>query len=198
MEVKATHRNARMSPRKVKPVGMVVRGLSVKDADTQLSFTPGKAAVIVRKVLNSAVANAVNNFDMNREELKVINVVANAGLTFKRFNPVSKGMAHPILKRNAHVTVVVSGAEGKEKKKSTPSKTDIKTLSAGQFVEEAMESTSSDVKDIKKEDSTVATKAKDERAQDTKADKAAGEAFQKKKMLQKGGDSKKTHRRESK
>lgn len=195
MEVKATHRNARMSARKIKPVGMVVRGLSVHDADAQLAFTPGKAAVIVRKVLNSAVANAVNNFDMKRDSLTVVNVMANAGLTFKRFNPVAKGMAHPILKRNAHVTVIVGGAEGLKKKAR---QTEIETVSADKLLEEPVEAPAEAVKDVKKETSTVAAKAKEERSQDTKTDKATGKAYQTKKMLQMGGDAKKTHRRESK
>lgn len=116
MDVKAQHRHVRMSPRKVRLLREVVCGLSAVEAEAQLQFLPGKAAKIVRKVLQSAVANAEHNFDMVKENLHVKDVVVDSSFILKRFMPVSKGMAHEIKKRNSHVTVVVTDGSQKARK----------------------------------------------------------------------------------
>ncbi|KRK97109.1 50S ribosomal protein L22 [Secundilactobacillus odoratitofui DSM 19909 = JCM 15043] len=73
-----------------------------------LKFTPRGASPIVEKVLMSAVANAENNFDLDRSDLVVSEVFVNEGPTLKRFRPRAKGSASPINKRTSHITVVVS------------------------------------------------------------------------------------------
>ncbi|KRN23873.1 50S ribosomal protein L22 [Secundilactobacillus similis DSM 23365 = JCM 2765] len=73
-----------------------------------LKFTPRGASPIVEKVLLSAVANAENNFDLDRSDLVVSEVFVNEGPTLKRFRPRAKGSASPINKRTSHITVVVS------------------------------------------------------------------------------------------
>ena len=85
-----------------------IRGKSVADAIAILTFTPNKAAGIILKVLNSAVANAENNFGLEKANLVVSEAFANEGPTMKRFRPRAKGSASPINKRTTHVTVVVS------------------------------------------------------------------------------------------
>ena len=71
-------------------------------------FTPNKAARIVEKTLNSAIANAENNFGLEKANLVVSEAFANEGPTMKRFRPRAKGSASPINKRTAHITVAVA------------------------------------------------------------------------------------------
>ena len=96
---KAMARTVRVSPRKTRLVLDLIRGKNVADAIAILKFTPNKAARIVEKTLNSAIAKA---------NLVVSETFANEGPTMKRFRPRAKGSASPINKRTTHVTVVVS------------------------------------------------------------------------------------------
>jgi large subunit ribosomal protein L22 len=112
----------------------LVRGLPVKEAEAQLNFYPGKAAVIVRQVLRSAVANAKNNFELDENNLKVADIIVGEGFRLKRFRPVSRGMAHPINKYTAHVTVVVEEQVATQKKRKKAA-TQIDTFTADQFAE---------------------------------------------------------------
>src|SRR5689334_21566709 len=130
MEVKAHYRNARMSARKLRVYRGAIKGLSAIEAMAQLKFMPGYGPVILLQTLRSAVANAHHNFDVAPENLKVSDVVIDAAFTLKRFQPVSKGMAHPILKRNSHVTIVVEDvvADGVVAKPRKARKTKIEEL----------------------------------------------------------------------
>ncbi|MFZ2352989.1 50S ribosomal protein L22 [Paucilactobacillus nenjiangensis] len=105
---KAVARTVRVSARKVSLVLDTIRGKSVAEAFAILKFTPRGAASDIEKVLKSAVANAENNFDLDRESLVVSETFANEGPTLKRFRPRAKGSASPINKRTSHITVVVS------------------------------------------------------------------------------------------
>jgi len=97
----------RISSRKVKIVIDLIRGKSVDEAKAILTFTPKAAAPVVLKVLNSAIANAVNNQELNAKDLYVAEVYANPGPTLKRFVARSKGSASPMLKRTSHISVVL-------------------------------------------------------------------------------------------
>lgn len=105
--MKAILRQIRISPKKVNLVAGLVRKKSVADALSILKFTPKKAAGILLKVIQSAASNAEKNFNQDREKLMVKEIIINEGATFKRSNAVSKGRAHPILKRTTHITVFV-------------------------------------------------------------------------------------------
>lgn len=105
---RATATTVRISSRKVGLVLDTIRGKSVAEAFAILKFTPRGASSDVEKVLKSAVANAENNFDLDRESLYVSETFANEGPTLKRFRPRAKGSASPINKRTSHITVVVS------------------------------------------------------------------------------------------
>lgn len=107
MEGRAIAKNVRVSHRKMRFVCDMVRGKNVDEALTILRFTPNKGAKELENVLKSAVANAENNFDMNRDELFVSEVYANQGPTLKRWRPRSQGRAFKILKRTSHIGVVV-------------------------------------------------------------------------------------------
>ncbi len=107
MQVSATLKHARISPQKCRLVADQVRGLPVEKALDILVFSPRKAAVIVRKVLESAIANAEHNEGADIDELKVGSIFVNEGRTMKRFRARAKGRGTRILKRNSHITVTV-------------------------------------------------------------------------------------------
>ena len=107
MEVKATAKYIRHSAHKIRPVMDAVRGKRVDEAIAILKFLPHGGAREIAKVVNSAAANAENNFEMAREDLFVKAIYANEGPVLKRFRARSRGMASPILKRSSHITVVV-------------------------------------------------------------------------------------------
>ncbi len=104
---RATTKYVRISPRKARPVADLIRGLSVEDAGLQLRYSNTKAGSLLKKTLDSAVANAENNEDMNRDDLKVLEVMVDEGPVMKRARPKNKGGSHQILKRMSHFTIVV-------------------------------------------------------------------------------------------
>lgn len=111
-EIAARLRGARISAQKARLVADQVRGLEVENALNILAFSPKKAAQIVKKVLESAIANAENNEGADVDELKVSTIFVDEGMTMKRIRPRAKGRADRILKRTCHITVKVS--EGQE------------------------------------------------------------------------------------
>jgi len=108
MEVAATLTGAQISPQKVRLVADQIRGKSAEDALDVLNFSKKKAAAIVLKVLNSAIANAEHNEGADVDELRVSTVFVNEGRTLKRLRPRAKGRADRILKRSCHITVKVA------------------------------------------------------------------------------------------
>lgn len=106
-EIKAELNNYRQSPRKVRVVADTVRGKSVEDAITLLSFVPKRAGLPLQKLVASAVANA-KNLSIPTENLVVKSISVNAGATLYRRRPRSRGMANPIRKRTSKVSVVLA------------------------------------------------------------------------------------------
>ena len=104
---KAIAKYVRISPRKVKIVIDLIRGKNVDEAAAIRTYTPKAASPVVLKVLNSAIANAVNNQELDRKELYVAEVYANPGPTLKRYVARSRGSASPMLKRTSHISVVL-------------------------------------------------------------------------------------------
>ena len=107
MATKAKQSYARISAQKVRLVADQIRGLPVEKAINILSFSPKKAAVLMKQVLNSAIANAENNDGADIDELYVSSVMVDEGATMKRMSPRAKGRGNRILKRTSHITVVV-------------------------------------------------------------------------------------------
>ena len=103
--VKATAKFVRVSPRKARLVADLVRGKSVPEARAILAFATRDAAVPVRKVLESAAANADHNHGMRSDDLVLAHVTVDPGPTIKRFRPRAMGRATPILKRTSHITI---------------------------------------------------------------------------------------------
>ena len=108
MEISASLTGAQISPQKVRLVADQIRGKSAETALDILNFSNKKAAEIVLKVLNSAIANAEHNEGADVDELTVSTVFVNEGRTLKRLKPRAKGRADRILKRSCHITVKVA------------------------------------------------------------------------------------------
>ncbi|MBV9491169.1 MAG: 50S ribosomal protein L22, partial [Verrucomicrobia bacterium] len=108
MQVTSTYRFARISAFKAREVTREIQGLSASDALDLLTFSPKKAAVLVKKTLKSAVANAENNADLRVDTLLVKEAVVGEGPTFKRFRARARGGASPIRKRTSHIRIVLS------------------------------------------------------------------------------------------
>ena len=108
MEVAAKLRNATISAQKMRLVADQIRGLPVEKALNTLEFSPKKAARIIKKVLESAIANAEHHEGADIDELKVSTIFVDEAATAKRMRPRAKGRGDRILKRNSHVTVKVS------------------------------------------------------------------------------------------
>ena len=106
-EAKAIAKNVRVTPRKVRLVIDLVRGLPVKEALGILSNVNKAASEPVMKVIKSAAANATNNFGMDEDALYIAEIYATDGLRMKRYLPRAKGSASGLVKRASHITVVV-------------------------------------------------------------------------------------------
>ena len=111
MEVAAKLKGANISAQKTRLVADQVRGMGVEEALTLLSFSPKKAAVLVKKTLNSAIANAEHNEGADVDELVISSIFVDEGMTMKRIRPRAKGRADRILKRTCHITVKVADGE---------------------------------------------------------------------------------------
>lgn len=108
MEVAAKLRGARLSAQKARLVADQIRGKKVEDALDILAFSPKKGAHLIKKVLESAIANAEHNEGADVDELRVNTIFVDEGLTLKRIKPRAKGRADRIFKRTCHITVKVA------------------------------------------------------------------------------------------
>ena len=108
MEVVARLKGARLSAQKARLVADQVRGRAVEEALELLTYSPKKGAVIIKKLLNSAIANAEHNEGADVDELKISTICVDEGITMKRIKPRAKGRADRILKRSCHITIMVA------------------------------------------------------------------------------------------
>ncbi|MEE8324868.1 MAG: 50S ribosomal protein L22 [Candidatus Humimicrobiaceae bacterium] len=116
MEAKAVEKFIRISPRKLRYVADAIRSKRVDDAVDLLTFTTKKAALIIRKAVQSAAANATENHKMVEDDLVVVKIFINEGPILKRFRPRARGRATRIRKRTSHLTVIVSDGKEEEAK----------------------------------------------------------------------------------
>lgn len=112
MEAIAKHKYARSSAQKVRLIADQIRGLPVSRALDTLNFSTKKAAGLVKKVLNSAIANAEHNAGADIDELKVARIFVDEAARMKRWHARAKGRGCRILKRTCHINVVVSDSKG--------------------------------------------------------------------------------------
>ncbi|WP_096438177.1 50S ribosomal protein L22 [Alteribacter populi] len=108
MEAKAVAKQVRIAPRKVRLVVDLIRGKEVGEAISILRHTPKTASPVVEKLVNSAIANAEHNYEMEPNNLVVSQVFVDEGVTLKRFRPRAMGRASRINKRTSHITVVLT------------------------------------------------------------------------------------------
>jgi len=116
LKAKAIEKFIRISPRKLRYAADVVRSKKVEEAVDILTFTQKKAALILKKAVESAAANAMENHDMNEDDLVIAEVFVDEGPILKRFRPRARGRATKIRKRTSHLTVIVSDGKEKEAK----------------------------------------------------------------------------------
>ncbi|MDD3036050.1 MAG: 50S ribosomal protein L22 [Candidatus Saccharimonadaceae bacterium] len=112
MRPKAVAKYIRMSPYKVRQVLDIIRGKSYTEAAAILEVTPRAAASVIKKVLDSAAANAEHNLSLNKDELTVASAFCDGGPTLKRMMPRARGSANRILKRTSHITIVLDSEGG--------------------------------------------------------------------------------------
>ena len=111
MEVSAKLSTAKLSAQKARLVADQIRGKGVEEALELLTYSPKKAADLIKKVLNSAIANAEHNEGVDIDELRVSSIYVDEGMTLKRIRPRAKGRADRIMKRSCHITVKVADSE---------------------------------------------------------------------------------------
>jgi large subunit ribosomal protein L22 len=111
LEVRAVAKYIRMSAQKVRLVADLVRGMDAEEALNVLQFTPKAAAYEVRKVVRSAISNAEENYGVSADELYIAEISADEGPTLKRGRAGARGRYKPLLKRSAHITVVLSAKQ---------------------------------------------------------------------------------------
>lgn len=111
---RAVHRNARISPRKARLSADLIRGKRVEDAINALEFDNRRSSTFVRKVLQSAVANAQDRSGADPMDLRVVDSRVDEGLVIKRWQVCGRGRVHPIQKRSCHIHIAVAPNQGQE------------------------------------------------------------------------------------
>ena len=173
-----------MAPRKVRLMATVIKGLSVNDALAQLTVNPKRASEPVLKLLQSAIANAVNNAKMNADKLIVKEIRVDGGPMLKRWLPRAQGRATPIQKKSSHITIVLEESEKVKAPRFTmPKKTE--------KVSKAKAET------IKKVAAKVAKTEKAEKAEKEEKPKAKAEKVEKTTKSTKEGTKRKLFQRKS-
>ena len=125
MDIKASAKSVRISPRKVGVVAALVRGRSVVDAITILEHTPRRAALPIKKLVESAKANALHNYNLVENSLTLKSISVTPGPRMKRYRPAAHGRALPYEKKSSHIYVEVNGQK-KQPKKPVVKKTEEK------------------------------------------------------------------------
>lgn len=121
MSITTDTKYLRISPKKVKSTARNISGLNTRTALARLLFANTKASRILTKTIKSAVANAVNNLKKNADNLIIRSISVNKGPVLKRWQPVSRGMAHRIKKPTSHIKIVLEEIQAVKKLLTTPS-----------------------------------------------------------------------------
>jgi len=134
MQVKANLKYLHISPRKVRLVTDLIRNMDAKEAEAQLKFLNKRAAEPILKLLNSAIANALESFNLEKDNLFISSIQVSEGPPFKRWRPRSMGKANPILKRTSHINLILeTKIETKTKKKKEKKTEIIKSKDTGEI-----------------------------------------------------------------
>ncbi len=114
MEVTATAKHVRMSPRKLRLVARSLGKLKALEAIERLTFVGKKAAEPIQAALQTALADATNTFKLNKEHMMIKTIDIGEGIHLKRWHAVSRGTAHPYKKKMSHIKIILSEVEGKK------------------------------------------------------------------------------------
>lgn len=167
MKVKAKLKNLRISPRKVRISADIIRGCNIEDAIFRLDNTVKKSNEPIKRMLLSAVANAQNNFNLDKDSLVIADIQVGEGITMKRWMPRAYGRASEILKRSSHVYIILEGQESAakpvKKKAIKPVKKEDKTEGSIETVEKVEEKKDATLKINKKSHYRVEAKKKESR-----------------------------------
>lgn len=167
MEVKAKAKHIRISPKKTRLVVDVVRGMGAKKALDQLSFLNKKASKPVKKLIESCMANAENNYELDKNNLFVKEICVDEGKTLHRFIPRAYGRATPIRKRTSHITVILG--EIKDSGKVEPKKREVEApVKLSDLANQAEEGGKNKKEKTKKETKQKKTEKKAEAKEETK------------------------------
>lgn len=150
MTVSAKLNNLRISPRKVRLVAGLIRGLKVSEAQKQLNFLGKRSADPILKLLNSAVANAKNNAKMSEENLIVSEIFVDGGPVLKRHMPRAFGRAFAIRKRTSHITLILADKEAKKKEVKKAAKEEPKKKEAKEEAKKTVKSKKTTKKETSK------------------------------------------------
>lgn len=116
-DVKAISKNIRVSPEKINLLALQIKKMNPLEAIDVLTLVNKSSAPILKKIIQSAVANAKHNFNLSVSDLFFKEIIVTKGPMSKRYQPISRGRAHHILKRTSHVTVILASKPAKEVKK---------------------------------------------------------------------------------
>jgi len=189
MEIKAKAKHIKASPRKVRLVVDVIRGMRVDQALNQLTFVNKKATGSVEKLVKSAIANALNNFELKEDNLFVKEIRVDEGPTMKRWQPRARGRACPIRKRTSHINLVLGELvdSGELKVKKTKIAAPIK-LGAKPVEDEGIKNKSTE-KEVEVSEEEIGKNIIDNKGKGkhTKIEGASTKAFGKKMFRRKSG-----------
>lgn len=185
MEVKSKLKHTRVSPRKTRLVVDLVRGKKAKEALDQLRFLHKRASIPVRKVIESAVANAEHNYELKKDNLYIKEIRVDEGRTLHRWMPRAYGRATPIRKRTSHINVVlgeiVDSGEVEPKKQEVEAPVSLQDMAQGGQEENKEEKGSEKKSEKKKKDDTSAKKKEAKTKDESKAEKEPQQQEQEKK-----------------
>lgn len=154
MEIRAKLSNLRIAPRKVRLVADAIRGKRVKEAQAVLRFTVKKSSMPMEKLLNSAVANAKNNFQTESDNLYISKITVDEGAKYKRWMPRARGSASEIQKKTSHITLILDEISKSKRKKENAKKEKKSSETVGVTEEIKTAGTSKEIKrewkDVKK------------------------------------------------
>jgi len=162
MEIKAKAKHIKISPRKVRLVVDVVRGMVVDKALDQLRFVNKKATLPVRKLIESGIANAEHNYELEKNNLFVKEIRVDEGVTMKRWMPRAYGRATPIRKRTSHISLVLSEINDSGEKKARKVEAE-KPVKLDEIGKEPIKTTGKKKKEVveKKKEETAEAKVED-------------------------------------
>lgn len=178
--IKAKTKYVRISPRKARLVVDMIRGMEAEYAVEVLRFTNKKAALPIRKTLESAIANAKNNFDMDTSKLLVLEARVDEAPTFKRGLPVARGRYHQILKRNSHIVIGIGSEKTVTGKATADNKKEFKDDKKTEVKKESKVN-----KETKKGKTVTKNSTKNTAIKKTETDKKGVESTKKKKSTNK-------------